>query len=262
MDSLIGIVLTNLLVVLLAMTGLWLMSLKLRDASIVDMFWGPGFALIAALSLYRVSAPGQHAVLLAAMCSAWGLRLGWYLVSRNWGHGEDKRYTAMRGSRSDRQFALYSLKMVFLLQGAIMWFVSLPVQLGIGSGSQATIGALGAAGIALWLTGLFFEAVGDWQLARFKANPLNRGQVMDRGLWRYTRHPNYFGDACIWWGLYLLAAETGWAALTILSPAIMTFFLVKVSGKALLEKDLGQRPGYRDYIQRTSGFFPLPPKPR
>jgi len=260
MTSLPTIVVTNLAVVLAAMTALWLTSLRLRDASIVDMFWGPGFALIAAVSLYLAPSAGPHAILLATMCVIWGLRLGLYLVHRNWGHGEDKRYTAMRGGRNDGQFAVYSLKMVFLLQGAIMWFVSLPVQLGIGSGSEASIGLPGIAGICLWLTGLIFETVGDWQLARFKAAPANRGKVMDHGLWRYTRHPNYFGDACVWWGLYLLAAETGWAALSFLSPALMTFFLVKVSGKALLEKDLGQRPGYRDYIQRTSGFFPMPPR--
>lgn len=250
----------NLAAVLAAMAALWLLSLRLRDASIVDMFWGPGFALVAGVSLLLAPLRGPHALLLTGLCTAWGLRLGWHLVRRNWGQGEDRRYSAMREGRSERQFAGYSLRMVFLLQGLIMWFVSLPVQVAVALPAPADPGWLAWLGIATWSVGFFFEAVGDWQLAGFKADPANRGKVMDRGLWRYTRHPNYFGDACVWWGLYLLAADAGWPALTLLSPLVMNVFLLKVTGKALLEKDLSSRPGYQEYIRRTSGFLPLPPR--
>jgi len=260
MHSLYLTLAANLAAILVAMTSLWLVSLRLRDVSIVDMFWGPGFALVALLSLLLAPARGTHALLLAALCTTWGLRLGWHLVRRNWGHGEDRRYSAMRVGRGERQFAAYSLRMVFLLQGLVMWFVSLPVQVGIALPAQDSPGWLAWLGIGTWSVGLFFEAVGDWQLARFKADPANRGKVMDRGLWRYTRHPNYFGDACVWWGLYLVAADAGWPGLTLLSPLVMNVFLLKVTGKALLEKDLSARPGYLDYIRRTSGFFPLPPR--
>jgi steroid 5-alpha reductase family enzyme len=240
--------------------ALWLASLRLRNASIVDVYWGPGFAAIAALAFVGSHAPGGRGLLLLAMTALWGLRLGAYLGWRNHGKGEDPRYTAMRRRHGER-FGRVSGYTVFALQAALMWIVSLPVQVALLRPGAAALGALDALGVALWSTGLFFEAVGDWQLARFKVDPANRGRVMDRGLWRYTRHPNYFGDALAWWGIFAVAASTPAGPWTLPSPILMTFLLMRVSGVPLLERSLVRtRSGYRDYVERTSGFLPRPPK--
>jgi steroid 5-alpha reductase family enzyme len=243
-----------------AMLALWLVSLRLRNASIVDVYWGPGFAAIAALSFALAEAPGPRAALLLAMASLWGLRLGAFLAWRSRGRGEDLRYAAMRRRHGER-FGRVSLYTVFALQAALMWVISLPLQLAALRPGAAPLGALDALGVALAATGLFFEAVGDWQLARFKADPQNRGRVMDRGLWRYTRHPNYFGDSLVWWGLFAVAASTPAGPWTVASPALLTFLLLRVSGVPLLERSLARtRLGYRDYVERTSAFLPLPPR--
>ena len=239
--------------------GLWRLSLRLRNASIVDVYWGPGFAAIAAIAWAASPGPGRRGALLLAMTALWGLRLGAYLGWRNRGKGEDPRYAAMRRHHGER-FGRVSGYSVFALQALLMWIVSLPVQAALLAPGAAALGALDVLGVGLWAAGLFFEAVGDWQLARFKAEPANRGRVMDRGLWRYTRHPNYFGDCCIWWAFFLFAAAGGgwWS---FVGPLLMSFLLLRVSGVALLEKDIGQRrPGYRDYVLRTNAFFPGPPK--
>ncbi len=243
-----------------AMAALWLVSLALRDASIVDIFWGPGFALIAGASwLLGSGGDAERRALSTALVALWGVRLGGYLAWRNIGRGEDPRYQAMRRRWGDR-FPLASLFTVFGLQSLLMWFVSLPVQ-AVHVSSGGPLGALDAAGAALALIGLFFEAVGDLQLARFRADPANRGRVMDRGLWRYTRHPNYFGDCCVWWGLYLIAAATPIGIWTLASPVAMTFLLLRVSGVALLERSIAKRrPDYADYAARTSAFVPRPPR--
>jgi steroid 5-alpha reductase family enzyme len=243
-----------------AMFALWLVSLALRDASIVDVWWGPGFALIAGAA-WRLGSggdPGRRA-LASTLVALWGLRLGAYLAWRNFGRGEDPRYQAMR-RHWGRRFPVASLFTVFGLQCALMWFVSLPVQaVHVSSGER--LGALDAAGAALALVGLFFEAVGDLQLARFRGDPANHARVMDRGLWRYTRHPNYFGDCCVWWGLYAIAAATPLGVWTIASPIAMTFLLLRVSGVALLERSIGRRrPDYAQYAARTSAFVPWPPR--
>lgn len=254
--SLTTLLLTSLAASLGAMFLLWCLSLALRNASIVDIWWGPGFAMLALLSF--ALAPAGHA-LATGLTAVWGLRLGAYLLARNAGHGEDPRYQSMRRHHGER-FPFVSLATVFGLQGVLMWLVSLPVQVANhgGAGEAALTTALG---FGLWAVGLFFEAVGDLQLARFKADPENQGRVMDRGLWRYTRHPNYFGDACAWWGIWLVCLGSPGAAWTVLSPALMTFFLLRVSGVALLERSIGKRrPEYVDYQRRTSAFFPLPPK--
>jgi steroid 5-alpha reductase family enzyme len=241
------------------MLVLWLVSLARRDVSIVDIWWGPGFAWLAAIAFSRAAAPGPRGTLLLALVAIWGLRLGGYLLWRNWGHGEDARYARMRRHHGER-FRWISLATVFGLQALLQWFVSLPLQLAQLVPSARPLGALDAFGVALVATGLFFEAVGDAQLARFKADPANRGRVMDRGLWRYTRHPNYFGDCLAWWGLFAIAAATPAGPWTIASPLLMTFLLLRVSGVALLERSLVRtRPEYRDYIARTSAFFPRPP---
>ncbi len=254
-----SVLLTNALVVFALMTALWALSLVLKDASIVDIFWGAGFAVIAWVTFFVADGSDARRVLFVVLVSLWGLRLAGYLAWRNIGKGEDYRYRAMRKRHGDR-FAIVSYGTVFLLQGALMWVVSLPVQ----AGQVPTAGLiwLDVVGIGLWAVGLFFETVGDIQLARFKADPANQGHVMDRGLWRYTRHPNYFGDFLVWWGLYAVALASGDAWWTIVGPIVMSTLLMRVSGVALLEKSLSKRrEGYAEYVRRTNAFFPGPPKP-
>ncbi len=245
------------------MLFVWALSVKLRDASIVDIVWGLGFVLIAWVS--RIFADGDRVrqTTLVICTTLWGVRLGAYLYWRNHGNGEDFRYQAMRRKHGDR-FAVVSLYTVFAFQGVMMWVVSLPVQLGQMRPSTAGLGLLGILGIALWSVGIGFETVGDLQLARFKANPASKGQVMDRGLWAWTRHPNYFGDFCVWWGLFLIAARGGsFVYISIVGPIIMSTLLIRVSGVPMLEKTMSKRrPGYAEYAARTSAFFPRPPSKR
>ncbi len=249
--------LINLAVALGMMTLLWNISVIRKDASIVDPFWGAGFVVLAVLSCLLVESLDSRVWLLLIMIAVWGIRLSGYLTLRNRGKGEDRRYIAMREKRG-AGFWWFSLFSVFWLQGVIMWFVSLPVQAGMFAAAGEPLGLLDGLGFLVWLIGFAFETVGDYQMARFKSDPENKGKVMDRGLWGLTRHPNYFGDFMVWWGVYLVALSAG-AWWTLLSPALMSFFLIKVSGVALLEKDIHQRrPGYTDYIQTTNAFFPGP----
>jgi steroid 5-alpha reductase family enzyme len=241
------------------MLATWLLSLALRNASIVDIVWGAGFVLVAWVVRATVDGNPARQWLLVAMTTLWGLRLAGYLWWRNHGKGEDFRYRAMR-KRWGPRFPVISLATVFLFQGVMMWIVSLPVQLGQADDTP-DLGWLAALGVLVWLIGLAFETIGDAQLARFKADPANAGTVMDRGLWRYTRHPNYFGDACVWWGIALVAAETGTGAWGLLGALLMTVLLRRVSGVTLLEKSLTKRrEGYADYVARTSPFVPRPPR--
>jgi steroid 5-alpha reductase family enzyme len=247
-------------VVLGLVTALWGVSLAVRDSSIVDVFWGSGFVVIAWVGFALGDGSGTRSWLLALLVTAWGLRLSVYLARRNLGKGEDRRYAEMRRRHGGR-WPLRSLFVVFWLQGALMWVVSLPVQVAMTDPTPAGLGALDWIGLAVWAIGLAFESVGDRQLARFKADPANRGKVMDRGLWRYTRHPNYFGDFCVWWGIWLVALATGGAWWTVVGPAVMSFLLIRVSGVAMLERSIAKRrEGYEDYVRRTSAFFPLPPR--
>lgn len=245
------------------MLVVWLISLVMRDASIVDLAWGLGFVIVAVVVRVTVDGPGLETRrnLLTILPVVWGLRLFAYLAWRNLGHGEDFRYQRMRRHWGPR-FPLISLVTVFGLQGVLMWVVSLPIQLGQASDATRGLGLLAIIGTLLWIVGMFFESVGDLQLARFKANPANDGRIMDRGLWAWTRHPNYFGDFCVWWGIGLVALETGVPGIiAIVGPVVMSVLLLRVSGKALLERNLRKRrPGYDDYVARTSGFFPRPPK--
>jgi steroid 5-alpha reductase family enzyme len=239
---------------------LWLYSLAVRDASIVDSFWGPGFALIGWLSFSLTEGYQPRKLLLVTLVTIWGLRLGLHIFTRNHGKGEDYRYKAMRKQYGDR-FPLVSLFTVFGFQGLLMWFISMPLQIAQLAGMPDRLTLFDYLGATLWAIGFLFEALGDWQLKKFKAEPGNKGKVMDKGLWRYTRHPNYFGDATLWWGYYLIACAVPYGFLTLLSPLTMTIFLMKVSGVSLLEKSLKKnKPGYAEYIARTSSFFPLPPK--
>jgi len=243
-----------------AMFALWLVSVVRRNASIVDAWWGPGFAGIAALAFTLAPDPSARAALLLVMATLWALRLGGYLLWRNWGHGEDPRYARMRRHHGAR-FPLVSLFTVFALQGALQWAISLPLQVTALWPGTAPLGLLDAIGVGVFAVGLFFETVGDLQLAHFKSDPTQRSRVMDRGLWRYTRHPNYFGDCLAWWGLWIVAASTPAGPLTIFAPVLMTFLLMRVSGVPMLERGLAKsRPGYREYIERTPGFVPWFPK--
>lgn len=229
---------------------------------IVDVTWGLGFALVAVLSATAAAGSGDPArtALLVVLPVAWGARLAVHVARRNHGAPEDPRYEQLL-ARSTGSPVATALRAVYLPQAAVMLVVATPVPVG-----AATAGPLpwwGWLGVAVWCVGLFFEAVGDEQLARFRDDPANRGRVMDRGLWRYTRHPNYFGDACVWWGVWLVAAGSWAGAATIVSPVLMTYLLVAKTGKALLEKGLSaSKPGYADYVARTSGFVPLPPRRR
>ena len=250
-------------VIATCMLLLWLLSIRLNDMSIVDIFWGPAFGVVALVTYLLSDGAGAPArrILVTVLTLAWSLRLGIHLFVRNHGKGEDPRYTAAFRSRYLRHLHVHSLFKVFLLQGALIWLISMPVQLAEYLSRPASLGAAAVAGSALWLLGFLFEAVSDWQLARFKSDPANRGRIMDRGLWRYTRHPNYFGNACVWWGLFLIACDSRVGLLTIFAPALMTHFLVNLTGKRLLEARMGQaRPEYAAYVSRTNGFFPWPPR--
>jgi steroid 5-alpha reductase family enzyme len=237
-----------------SMLALWLVSVRIRDASIADLFWGTGFVLVAWVAALSGDGEGPRRALVLALVTIWGLRLTVHLSRRNLRRGEDPRYQAMRRRHGER-FWIVSLGTVFGLQGLLLWIVSLPVQAGAARPSSG-LSALDLAGVALWAVGFLFEAVGDRQLARFRADPANRGKVMDRGLWATTRHPNYFGDAMVWWGLGLLGAAAA-GPWVLLGPALMNFLLLRVSGVTLLERDIAERrPGYREYVRRTSAFFP------
>jgi len=247
--------LSALVVLLLASVAGWLFSVVRKNVTIVDNMWALFFLLAALTTAALASQPGPRTTLIIVLVAIWAARLSGYLAWRNWGKPEDHRYQAIR-RRNEPGFTFKSLYLVFALQAVLAWIIAAPLAAGIGS--PAPLGLLDYAGIALWVFGFLFETIGDWQLARFKANPDNRGKVMDRGLWRYTRHPNYFGEACLWWGYWLIAASAGgwW---TVFAPLLMSVLLLKVSGVALLEKDIGERrPAYRDYIARTNAFFPGP----
>lgn len=257
----------NAAAMLAAALAMWLLSLLLDKVSFVDAVWGLAMAGLAALSWWHVAPQGPMAHLLAAMTIVWGVRLGVYLLGRFLRHGEDRRYTAMLApARTQGRFAIVALWKVWLLQAALILLVSSPAQVGIlASEAMQLPGLLAWPGVALYALGLFFEWTGDWQLARFKADPANRGKVMDRGLWRYTRHPNYFGDACIWWGIWLAAMSVapGQVIWTLPGPVFLTFTLVRWSGAAMTEAGMRARYGaeFADYVRRTPAFLPWRPRP-
>jgi steroid 5-alpha reductase family enzyme len=236
----------------------WLASLVQHDVSLVDRVWSLIVAAPAAAYAWALP-PGTNPrfTVMAVLLILWALRLATYVTWRNWGHGEDRRYRAIR-ARNEPNFPLKSIYLIFVLQAVLAWLVSAPFLAALDG--RAGWSLLDTAGVFVAVIGLAFEAIGDQQLAWFKRDPGHRGQVMDRGLWRYTRHPNYFGECCVWWGFFLLALPVGgwWS---MVSPLVMTGLLLKVSGVTLLEKDIGERrPQYRDYIRRTNAFFPGPPK--
>ena len=246
--------------ILAAQTLVWMISVRRRDASVADICWGLGFVLLAWLYCFLSAALTPRSWLVATLITMWGARLSLHIFRRNHGKGEDPRYRAMRASHGPA-FWWRSLFTVFWLQGAILWFVALPLLVAVRAARPAALTAVDGLGVVLFAVGFGFEVVGDSQLARFKAEPSNRGKVLDGGLWRYTRHPNYFGDATLWWGLYVIAAVAPGGWLTVLSPALMTFLLMRVSGITLLEDGLrASKPGYRAYMERTPAFFPWLPR--
>jgi steroid 5-alpha reductase family enzyme len=231
----------------------WAISVVRRDVSIVDSLWSLLFLSALLTYLAVTDTAGLRSVLVTAMVAAWALRLSLYITVRNHGEPEDRRYQAIRRN-NEPHFWFKSLYIVFLLQGFLAWVICLPALAAVSG--QTTPGPLDFLGLALWLVGMYFEVVGDWQLARFRRAKREKDAVLDTGLWRYTRHPNYFGEALLWWGVYLIALSAG-AWWTVFAPLLMTFLLLRVSGVALLEKDIAdRRPAYREYIRRTNAFFP------
>jgi steroid 5-alpha reductase family enzyme len=241
------------------MTAGWALSLARKDASVVDPLWGMGFVVAAASYTVLLDGDWRRQALALAMVCVWGLRLSGYLLWRNRGRGEDPRYTAMRAKRPS-SFWWYSYFQVFLLQALLLWLVAAPIAGAMAGRPALGLGPLDYAGVAVWLFGLGWEVAGDAQLARFKRDPNNKGKVMQTGAWRYTRHPNYFGEAVLWWGVWLVAAGAHgyWSAY---GPVLITLLLLRVSGVTLLEKNLKEsKPGYAEYVARTSAFVPWPPK--
>jgi steroid 5-alpha reductase family enzyme len=249
--------LSGLLALLALAFCTWLVSFAKRDVSIVDSVWSVMILLAGGVYAAVQLAPTERVWWVLALVAIWAVRLAGYITWRNWGEGEDHRYQAIR-ARNQPNFEWKSLYLVFVLQAVLAWIVSLSLLAAIGS--EQPWGLLDTLGVAVVVFGIVFEAVGDAQLAAFKARLESRGQVMNRGLWRYTRHPNYFGEFCVWWGFYLMALSAGgwWA---MLSPLLMSVLLMKVSGVTLLEKDIAERrPAYRDYIASTNAFFPGVPR--
>jgi steroid 5-alpha reductase family enzyme len=253
--------LANLVAVLAWATAAWLLGRRLGRVNIVDTFWGPGFGLVAVVTAVTAvitgTGNGLRQIVLLVLVLVWGTRLGWHIGRRSAGKGEDPRYADLLKKHGDHRTRTVWTS-VYLPQMVTLYIVSLSVQ--VAMFTKPSMGALAWIGVALASTGIAFESVGDTQLSRFKADPANQGKLIDVGLWRYTRHPNYFGDACLWAGIYLVAAEHWPGMLTIVSPVLMTFLLAFGTGKRLLERSMASRPGYAEYMRRTSGFIPLPPR--
>lgn len=236
----------------------WLISLVINDVSIVDSIWSLFFVVAVCFYGLQPAANGPRSVWVICLIALWAIRLCAYITWRNWGEPEDRRYRQIR-KNNQPYFGLKSFFIIFFLQALLAWIISLPSLSTLKSG--LSMGILDWIGICVFLFGVSFETLADWQMAAFKANLENQGRVMDQGLWRYSRHPNYFGECCVWWGFYLLAFAAGSPIWILSSPLLMTLLLIRISGVSLLEKDIHERrPAYREYQLRTSAFFPLMPK--
>ena len=264
MTSLLVFIAINAAVCVVSFLTLWLICLRLRDVTMVDSFWAFGMVIIAVASFVQTGGASPRKGLLLGLCALWGLRLGGYLLWRWRDHGPDRRYVSLLGKAQAQKgwgFGEASLRLVFATQAPLLFIVCLPVQLGQISTPATKLGVLAITGAVLAGFGIIFETVSDWQLTRFRKNASNAGRVLDTGLWRYTRHPNYFGEACVWWGLYLIAAETPIGLWALPGPVFLTWTLIKWSGAPTLEHRLRKtRPDYVRYIETTSGFLPWPPK--
>ncbi len=248
------------LIILILMTLLWLLSVIIKNVSIVDLFWGFGFVVVNAFYIFISGELNARKILILVLVTVWGLRLSIYLAWRNIGKGEDFRYKEFRKKYGPERYWWFSFFQTFLLQGALIMIVSLPL-LGVNVSTHSNaFNVLDYLGILVWIIGFTFEAGSDFQLSRFKQNPDNKGKVLNTGFWKYSRHPNYFGDSAVWWAyaLFSIAAGSYWQ---IIGSLIMTLLIIKVSGVALLEKTLNNtKPQYREYIQKTSSFLPWLPK--
>ncbi len=248
--------------IMLYMITLWIVSLILRNSSIVDIFWGPGFVMVGWVAFALANGSTPRKLLLMLLVTLWGLRLGGYILSRNFGKPEDFRYQAWR-EEAGAKWWWFSFFKVFLLQGVLMWIISIPLLQAQFHTSPTGLTLLDYVATGLWIVGFFFETVGDAQMARFKGDPANKGKVLNTGVWRYTRHPNYFGEAVQWWAYFLFALATPFGIVVIYAPILMTYLLLNVSGVALLEKTLKDvKPQYREYIETTSAFIPWFPRRR
>ncbi len=255
----------NFVILVIIMLVLWGISVRIRDVSFIDSFWAFGMAIMAGLAMLQTDVHGPLGWAIFAMTALWGVRLGTHLLLRWRKEGEDPRYKKIIGGTMQKKgwsFAKTALLKAWVTQIPLLFLVCLPAQIGIILAGESQLNTVALLGLLIALIGIGFESIGDAQLKAFRANPANHGKVLDTGLWRYTRHPNYFGDACAWWGIWLMAATTGWPAwVAIVGPVFLTFTLTKWSGKPLLEYSLRKnRPDYAAYIDRTSGFFPWPPK--
>ena len=259
----LALLFVNALITALCFFILWMVARRLNDVSFIDSWWALGIVLTAWVSFMNSAPNTPHAIALTVLCTLWGLRLGGYLFWRWRSHGPDRRYKSLLGKAQTEKnwsFAKASFWMVFALQAPLQWIVSLPVQIGQMAGPMP-LGPIAWLGLSLCIVGLTFETLGDWQLTRFKADPTNAGKVMDQGLWRYTRHPNYFGDTCFWWGMFFIAADTSAGIWSLPGPILLTVLLIKVSGIPTTEHHMAKRkPGYGEYMRRTSSFLPWPPK--
>jgi steroid 5-alpha reductase family enzyme len=248
------------LVIMIMMILLWLISIITRNVSIVDLFWGLGFVIATLFFFLKTDGSGSRKIITLALVAIWGIRLSVYLALRNIGKGEDFRYAQFRKNYGEHRYWWISFFQTFLLQGILMWLISAPLLGAQYYGAGRSINIIDYIALVLWLTGFFFETVGDYQLARFKADPANKGKVLNTGLWRYTRHPNYFGDSAVWWGYGFFCLAAG-SYLPLFGSLLMTALIIKVSGVALLEKSLKeQKPQYKEYIEKTSAFFPWFPR--
>jgi steroid 5-alpha reductase family enzyme len=241
---------------------LWLLSLRIRDVSIIDIFWGPGIAGVVDIAAILSQASGPRVSAALFLVNLWAVRLAAHIFARRSSPevgGEDHRYAAMRRQYGPRWW-WWSLVQVFLLQAILIWFIAAPLVAAVLSG-RGTMGLMDYLGIAIAACAFITEALADFQLARFRADPANNGKVMDRGLWSWSRHPNYFGEAMMWWGFFLIGYSASHAWWLALSPLVVTFLLLKVSGVSLMEEKIeDRRPAYADYKRRVSAFIPMPPK--
>ena len=249
-------------ITLAAITSLWVISIIIRDVSIIDMAFSGLISLLIGFSFWKTQAQGPAALITLFAVLIWGLRMSVYLVHRNWGHGEDVRYTKLRSWAPEGwAFHWLSLRQVFLLQGVVIWLLTLPQQIFFWVAPAADMTAIAWLGLSLWGIGFFFETVGDWQLSKFRADESKRGTVLNTGLWRYTQHPNYFGELAQWWGLFLIAIQVPQVGFGLVGVLLYSWLVLRVTGKATLEKKLGrEKAGYEDYVRTTSALIPWFPK--
>jgi len=252
--------LQGLLLIIAFFTLVWVLSVFLKNASIVDIFWGLGYVLVSAFYFIVTPEISVRKIIVTILVAIWGLRLSTHIFLRNMGKPEDYRYQEFRKNYGEKRYWWFSYFQVFLLQGSLVWLISAPLLAVFYYSSNNSFGVLDVLGILIWLVGFTFEAGGDWQLIRFKNNPANKGKLLTTGFWKYTRHPNYFGDAAVWWGFAILSVASG-SFLPILSSLLMTWLIIKISGVSMLERTMkNTKPGFEEYVKRTNAFFPWFPK--